>query len=50
LSGRHFTTIDFPGAIVTNAFAIDARKEIVGVYEDATGAHGFLMSRKEEDD
>jgi uncharacterized membrane protein len=50
LSRGRFTTIDFPGALVTNAFGINARGEIVGVYEDATGVHGFLLSRNGEDD
>ena len=45
LSRGHFTTIDFPGATDTNAFAINARGDIVGVYDDATGLHGFLLTR-----
>jgi uncharacterized membrane protein len=49
LSRGDFTTIDFPDAINTNAFAINARGDIVGVYEDATGLHGFLLSREERD-
>jgi uncharacterized membrane protein len=40
------TTIDFPGAIDTNALAISARGDIVGVYDDATGTHGFLLTRQ----
>jgi uncharacterized membrane protein len=44
-SRRRFTMIDIPGAIVTNAFAINARGDVVGVYEDAVGLHGFWLSR-----
>lgn len=40
-----FTTIDFPGAISTNAQGINAQGEIVGGYTDTGGrAHGFLLS------
>jgi probable HAF family extracellular repeat protein len=37
-----FTTIDVPGAVVTAAFGINNRGQIVGVFGDATGGHGFL--------
>ena len=40
-----FTTIDYPGALDTNALAVNARGDIVGVYDDATGTHGFLLSK-----
>jgi uncharacterized membrane protein len=43
--GRGFTPIDIPGAFATAAFAINARRDIVGSYNDATGTHGFLLSR-----
>ena len=46
IRGR-FGTIDVPGATSTSAFAINARGDVVGVYEDATGLHGFLLSRRE---
>lgn len=40
-----FTTIDFPGAVLTNAQGINAYGEIVGFYTDTAGkTHGFLRS------
>jgi probable HAF family extracellular repeat protein len=40
-----FITIDFPGAILTNAQGINAQGEIVGGYTDTAGrSHGFLLS------
>lgn len=40
-----FITIDFPGAILTNAQGINAQGEIVGGYTDTAGrTHGFLLS------
>jgi uncharacterized membrane protein len=39
------TTIDVPGAITTNAFGINERGDIVGLYEDGTGFHGFVLAR-----
>lgn len=40
-----FITIDFPGAILTNAQGINAQGEIVGGYTDTAGrAHGYLLS------
>jgi probable HAF family extracellular repeat protein len=40
-----FITIDFPGAISTNAQGINAQGEIVGGYTDTAGrSHGFLLS------
>jgi uncharacterized membrane protein len=41
------TTIDVPGAITTNAFGINERGDIVGLYEDGTGFHGFVLARGE---
>jgi len=44
LSGGALTTIDIPGAVATAAFAINARREIVGGYFDANkGLHGYVM-------
>ncbi len=41
-----FTTIDFPGALSSRAFGINAPGEIVGLYRDATDKeHGFLLNR-----
>ena len=46
-----FTTIDVPGATSTAAFGINGRGDIAGVYRDTNGKqHGFLLSRKEEDE
>ena len=43
--GLVVTTIDFPGAVLTNAQGINAQGEIVGFYTDAAGrAHGFVQS------
>ena len=40
-----FITIDFPGAVLTNAQGINAGGEIVGGYVDTAGRqHGFLLS------
>src|SRR5207302_10571587 len=40
-----FTTIDFPGALLTNAFGINGPGHIVGLYIDtAAREHGFLLA------
>ena len=39
------TTIDVPGAALTEAFGINPEGEIVGSYVNATGTHGFLLSK-----
>jgi probable HAF family extracellular repeat protein len=40
-----FTTIDVPGAVLTNAQGINHQGDIVGAYTDAAGQqHGFLRS------
>jgi uncharacterized membrane protein len=42
-----FTAIDFPGAVVTGASAINNRGEIAGGYSDVGGTmHGFLRDKK----
>src|SRR5438874_1612735 len=38
-----FKTLDVPAAKRTIAWGIDAAGEIVGVYDDSTGTHGFLL-------
>ena len=38
-----FTTIDVPGASSTGANAINDSGQIVGSFDDATGAHGFFL-------
>jgi uncharacterized membrane protein len=46
LSRGEFTTIDFPGANLTQPWKINSRGDIVGVYFDTSGqVHGFLLSR-----
>jgi probable HAF family extracellular repeat protein len=41
-----FVRIDFPGSILTFANGINARGDIVGRYDDASGrTHGFLLSK-----
>jgi len=48
MSGDEFTSIDFPGASLTQAWGINPRGEIVGAYDDADGVrHGFLLSGDE---
>src|SRR3989442_14982645 len=43
--GPAFTTIEFPGATLTNAFGINNRGDIVGNYLNADKSdHGFLLS------
>ena len=39
-----FSTINFPGALSTQAFGINATGQIVGAFNDATGTHGLLES------
>jgi len=42
-----FTTIDVPGATLTNAIGINAHGQIVGGFADAGGAsHGFLLEEE----
>ena len=42
---NNVTTIDPPGATLTNAWSINASEEIVGAYTDSSGVyHGFLLS------
>ncbi len=38
-----FTTIDFPGATQTRAHGINSAGDIVGLYTDASGTHGYLL-------
>ena len=45
LNRDSLTTIDAPGARSTNAFGINERGTIVGVYEDSAGLHGFWLRR-----
>lgn len=42
LSGGQYTTLDFPNAAWTLAFGVNGSDNIVGLYEDAGGIHGFL--------
>jgi hypothetical protein len=41
----HYTSIDFPGAVLTNAQGINPGGEIVGFYQDTAGhQHGFWLA------
>lgn len=43
-----FTTIDIPGAVSTDTYAINPRGDMVGLYVGADGrTHGFLLSEGE---
>ncbi len=43
-----FTTLEVPGAVLTNAQGINARGDVVGFYIDTAGLnHGFLWRRGE---
>jgi len=43
-----FTTLEYPGALLTNAQGINARGDVVGIYTDTAGLnHGFLWRRGE---
>ena len=39
-----YTKIDVQGSLETQAFAIDTAGDIVGLYFDTAGGHGFLLS------
>ncbi len=43
-SGGSFTTIDVPGATQTCAYGINDLGQIVGLFSDTTGTHGFPAS------
>ena len=46
LSRDEFTAVDVPGAISTGVFAINARSDVVGFYDDSSGRrHGFVLRR-----
>jgi uncharacterized membrane protein len=40
------TSFDVPGATATRAYGINAAGDIVGYYGDATGNHGFLLTKR----
>jgi hypothetical protein len=45
LADDAFVTIDFPGAISTATFGVNARRDVVGFYVDANGTpHGFVLA------
>ena len=45
-----FTSFDFPYAAKTRAFAINARGDIAGAYQDFNNKnHAFLIKRKGDD-
>jgi probable HAF family extracellular repeat protein len=46
LSQGNFSTIDFPGALFTDAVGINSNGDIVGEYIDGSaGIHGFLLTK-----
>ena len=47
-----FTSFDvsFPEATATFGFGINRRGEIIGIYNDSTGEHGFVATPSEDDD
>jgi uncharacterized membrane protein len=38
----NFASFDVPGAVLTRPFGVNARGQIVGLYRDINGNHGFL--------
>ena len=44
-SNGTFTTLNPPGSTFTEAFGINNRNQIIGVYVDSVGRHGFLDTR-----
>lgn len=40
-----YTQIDVPGARLTRPFGVNASGQIVGLFRDASGSHGFLRDR-----
>jgi uncharacterized membrane protein len=42
-----FSEVVIPGAILTNAQGINAAGDIVGIYRNAAGTHGFLLRKGE---
>ena len=44
LSGGVFTSMDPPGAVETIAIGVNDAGQIVGVYANSSGAHGFLWT------
>ena len=39
-----FTTLDIPGAILTEAIGINNAGQVVGFFRDSSGTHGFVAS------
>jgi hypothetical protein len=42
--GLTFTTIDVPDSVATGASGINPSGQIVGIFFDSSGGHGFLAS------
>jgi len=40
-----FVTLDVPGSTLTVGRGVNSRGDIVGVYNDAAGAHGFVLRK-----
>jgi uncharacterized membrane protein len=43
-----YTSLDVQGAINTQVFGVNVRRDIVGAYTDATGTHGFVYRLKRD--
>ena len=43
-SGGNYTTLDVPGSTLTEAFGINNRDQVVGLYSNGTSTEGFLYS------
>ena len=43
-TGGTFTTLDVPGAGFTEAFGINNAGQVVGLFADSSGVHGFVAS------
>ena len=50
LRTRHgdYRTLEVQGALSTQVFGINTRRDIVGLYTDATGTHGFVYRLKRD--
>jgi uncharacterized membrane protein len=45
-AGYRYTILNYPGANWTQALRMNARGDVVGIYQDATGMNGFLLRGK----
>jgi uncharacterized membrane protein len=45
--GYDYTVVDVPNALWTQVYRLNARRDLVGTYRDATGTHGFVRRHGE---